>query len=144
MCTIIIYLENAIQEFDRSRDVDGEIVNYKPIREFENVEILDLNDTLYLVAGRSKIYLLGQEAGDEWARLLTEQEILDLPIDMYWDGEETQFETSSKVTTELRKFMIVDNYSQSVLVFSIIRNMNLCQDPEWQSFPLFKIGAAIV
>ena len=29
------------------------------------------------------------------------------------------------------------------LVFMIIKNMNMCQDAEWQSFPLFKLGAAI-
>ena len=98
--------EKEIQEFDRSRNSDGEIIHFKPIREFETVEILDLEEILYLVTGRDKIYLLGQEAGGDWARLLTATEIQDLQIDIHWEGEEFDFEVGSKQVTEFFFYII--------------------------------------
>ena len=98
--------ENRIQEFEAQKSIsDGEFGG-KPIREVASVQILDLNDHLYFVTGADTIYLLGDEAGENWARLLTSEEIAELPVDIHWDGPTHSFETSSKDVTELSTYLI--------------------------------------
>ena len=75
----------------------------KPIMELSDVDVLDLEDKLYLVAGRSQIFLLGEENDVEWARKLTAPEIESLPVDIFWSGGDTNFEADNKRTTELSK-----------------------------------------
>ena len=66
------------------------------------MQLIDLQDHLYLIAGRREIFLLGEDS-PEWARKLTEEEISAFPYDVYWTGDEKKFSVSSKKTTELSK-----------------------------------------
>ena len=49
------------------------------------------------------MFLLGEDS-EEWAQRLTEEEIQQLPIDIYWTGGNTSFVVDSKKTTELREY----------------------------------------
>ena len=88
-------------DFEAERNESGLFSTSKPIKEFDEVSLLDVDNILYLVAGRQKIFLLGQS--DNWARELSSQELEDLPFDIYWTGRETNFEVDSRRATELSK-----------------------------------------
>ena len=75
----------------------------KTIKEFDSVQLMDLDNKLYLVAGKHKIFLLGAEGGDNWAHELSSQEIDGLSVDVFWTGIETDIEADSKKATELSK-----------------------------------------
>ena len=50
------------------------------------------------------MFLLGED-NDDWARRLIDDEIQQLPFDIYWTGAVTNFEVDSKKTTELREYL---------------------------------------
>ena len=93
----------------------GNFLSAKPIKEYDSVSLLDVEVgpgrwDLYMIAGRDIIYLLGPNSGDEWAHLLSEEELADFPYDIVWSGGETKFEANSKKATELRKFLIFGSF----------------------------------
>lgn len=100
-----IVSELAIEDFE-AQNIEG-IRNLKPIKEFDSPQILDVDNAIYLVTGPDKIFLLGEDAGDEWARLLTEDEIDNLPFDIHWDGQILEFKADSKSATELSKQILL-------------------------------------
>ena len=59
---------------------------------------------MYLITGRRDVFLLGED-NDDWARRLIDDEIQQLPFDIYWTGAVTNFEVDSKKTTELREYL---------------------------------------
>ena len=88
--------------------LSGTFASAKPIKEFDRVQLLDIEKgpnkwSLYLVAGANKVFLLGPESGDDWARLLTPTELEGLPYDIIWSGEDTKFEANSLKATELSR-----------------------------------------
>ena len=92
---IILVLEREIDEFEEKKVEAGDCSTTKPIKEFDTV-------TLYLIAGKLDVFLLGENE-EEWAQRLTEEEIKDLPMEIYWTGPKTNFEVSSRKATELCK-----------------------------------------
>lgn len=97
---LLFVLERRIQEFESRCTDGGDFESNKLIKEYDDVQILDLDDNLYLVTGSNRIFLLGENAGEDWARLLTDKEIKDLPVVIHWNGPTTCFEASSKFATE--------------------------------------------
>ena len=71
------------------KNKSGAFSSVKAIKEFENVQVMEFDNSFYMVAGRRQIYLLGEDC-NEWARRLTEEEIESLPFDIYWTGVETK------------------------------------------------------
>ena len=57
-----------------------------------------------MVTGASNILILGNDARDDWARLLTDK-INKLPVTIQWDGPDRQFECQSKKVTELSEYL---------------------------------------
>ena len=96
--------ENEIDAFEAEKSALGSTQAFRPIKVFETVAVLEQDGKMYLVAGAQHIFLLGQAAGDEWAILLTAEEIRSLPVDILWEGEDNNFELDSKRATELSKY----------------------------------------
>ena len=65
--------------------------------------VMRILDTVYLIAGKKDVFLLGGNS-EEWAQRLSEEEIRQLPVDIYWTGGINHFEVDSRKTTELRKY----------------------------------------
>ena len=94
--------------FDQAKLQAGNFAASKPFMQFESVGLIELNPDpddmkLYLVAGRDKVYLLGPGSGEEWAHLLSEEELQEFPYDIIWTGPEIHYEAKSEKTTELGK-----------------------------------------
>lgn len=100
-----MYAERAIEEYEANSTSTGQGGRLKPLKEFRSPQILDLDDRLFLVTGASNIFILGNDAGDDWARPLTVDEINELPVTIQWDGPDRQFECDSKKVTELSEYL---------------------------------------
>ena len=103
-----LFLERQIDQFEADRSAGDVQTPVKPTKEFSRVQLLDIHDDdgalhVYLVAGKQDVFLLGED-NEEWAHRLTEEEIQQLPIDIYWTGGITNFEVDSKKTSELREY----------------------------------------
>ena len=83
------------------------------MREFKSPQIFELESEIYLVTGADQIFLLGDRAEEQWARLLTSDEIKRLPFDIYWEGPALKFEADSKMTTELSKFTKINKVHEN-------------------------------
>ena len=94
-----------MDEFEATKFEAGQTSSTKPIKEFGCVDLLPIWEGsqvhVYLITGRRDVFLLGEDQ-TEWAYKLSEQEIeQDIPFEIFWTGEETNYETNSKRTTEL-------------------------------------------
>ena len=113
---LIIILERKIDEFEAEiaavgAGAAGNPVSGKPMKEFSSVQLLDIWEGrtvhVYLIAGKKDVFLLGEDE-IEWAKRLTEEEMLEqLPMNIYWTGPTTNFEVSSKKTTEESKLTFI-------------------------------------
>ena len=97
----LLRLERAIEEYEAESSALGAGARLKQVKEFNTPQMLDVDNKLYLVAGESQIFLLGDDSGDDWARKLTLDEIEALPVGIQWDGPEVHFETDKRKVTEL-------------------------------------------
>lgn len=91
--------EREVEAYEARKSELGTTDAVKPIKAFEEVQLLTIDDKLYLVAGQ--IFLLGDSAGDNWARPLTDKERDIFPLKIIWEGEAIAFEADSLRATEL-------------------------------------------
>ena len=103
--------------YDQAKLQAGNFATSKPFMQFESVGLLELdsdpdNMKLYLVTGRDKVYLLGPDSGDEWAQLLTEEELQQFPYDIIWTGPEIEYQANSEKATELGKIILFNNFAE--------------------------------
>ena len=105
----VFFIERQIDQFEADRSAGGNQTSAKPMKEFSRVQLFDLRDEdtgalhVYLIAGKKDVFLLGGNS-EEWAQRLSEEEIRQLPVDIYWTGGINHFEVDSRKTTELRKY----------------------------------------
>ena len=81
----------------------------KRIKEFDTPQVYEMCGKLYLVAGKRKLFLLGEDSGENWARELSADEVDQLPVDIMWSGSDVRFEADSQKATELCKLTNTSN-----------------------------------
>ena len=100
-----------MDRFEAEKHAAGLAASVKPIKEFNSVQLLDIENPgsrlplVYLIAGKLEIFLLGGDSPD-WARKLTEEEIDGLPYEICWTGPDTHYEVNSRKTTELGLYLL--------------------------------------
>ena len=85
-----------------------------------------IDDHFYWIAGPEQMFILNHEKtknGDSYARKLGVEEILCLPVDIVYVGNEGPH-------------YLDDEEEAFTRLVKIIENMNMMQDPDFVSFPL--------
>ena len=98
--------------------------------ELRQPSIQQIDGAFYWIAGPEEIFILNHKRNnndDRYARKLGPEEILCLPVDIVYVGEDTP------------RYLDDEEEAFAKLV-KIIENMNLMQDKEFVSFPLGRGG----
>ena len=89
-----------------------------------------LEGTYYFIAGAKQIHKLNHDYKSDvdefYSRKLSSEEIETLAVEVVWTGDEN------------KEYSDNDGEAFDLLV-SLIRNMNMMQDPDFHSFPLGKL-----
>ena len=114
-------IEQAIEEYQNSKEEGGGGPVRKPVREYSAPVIDKIGDRYYFIAGRDQVHLLNHEKIEDqkFSRKLTEIDLEQMEVEIVWTGSTYEYENDEKEAFSL--------------LCSIITKMNMMQDEEYHS-----------
>ena len=119
-----IYLEQELQKYEEARNPTSG--TSKQVLEVTQPSIHQIADSFYWVAGPEEIFYLNHKrnVGESYARKLGVEEIMTLPVEIVYVGDEGH------------AHYLDDEEEAFAKLVKIIENMNLMQHKDFVSFPL--------
>ena len=116
--------EQAIEDFEDARDGGGQNTG-KKIIEFKEVTVHSSDTRFFLICSDNYVFILND--GNDYARLMTAEEVDALDFIIVWNGPTpiVEFEANDKKAVET--------------ITRIITNINLLQPERFYGFPLASI-----